>query len=516
VALQYVVERLEQYPQWLDVSWNRGWNTFGSQLAYQRHEAAQRGEDLKELNPRVLKLTIAEIKHYHRTGESPASEIYRIHHTNFWTEKKDDFAQAAEEVYGERKTSGRRVMAIAQYLWSGLELRSRAIETLLIANQNGILDDAGQWELVHYLHSEKRFAESIPILQKLIELRPDDIRYRTLLLIAYHRTERKEQLTELLAQTDAHFHKEGRWTEGNIAALAEACNTCGLHPQAVGYFKEAIAQHQRASGGVTLGDATLSSWYQGLSSAHSALHQTKEAVDAASAAIVCWGFAQTQRVHAVSALVSVLTNARDLDDYVKFLDEQAAKTGQDSVILRKTIGQIYKDRGNHAAAVAQLQLAVALQPNDKEVRQWLIESYDALGKKDEATRQLLALIDFDRHDLTLYTTLAQRLAGNEAEAERAATSIIEAAPTESENHAAYAELMQSRNRWDEAIPHWQQVAGLRRLEPTGLLKLAEAQIHEKQWNEARQTVKKLQQTSWPARFSNVESETRQLQEKLPK
>jgi predicted Zn-dependent protease len=516
VALQYVVERLEQYPQWLDISWNRGWNTFGSQLAYQRHEAAQQGEDLKELNPRVLKLTIAEIKHYLRTGESQAGEIYRIHHTNFWTEKKQDFAQAAEEVHGERKASGRRVMAIAQYLWSGLELRSRAIEMLLIANQNGILDDAGQWELVHYLHSEKRFAESIPILQKLMELRPDDIRYRTLLLIAYHRTERKEQLAELLAQTDAHFHKEGRWTDGNIAALAEACNTCGLHPQAVGYFNEAIAQHQRASGGVTLGDATLSSWYQGLSSAHSALHQTKEAVDAASAAIVCWGPTQTQRVHAVNALVSVLANARDLDDYVKFLDEQAAKTGQDSVILRRTIGQVYKDRGNPAAAVAQFQLAVALQPNDKEVRQWLIESYDALGKKDEATRQLLALIDFDRHDLKLYTTLAQRFAGNEAEAERAATSIIEAAPTEAENHAAYAELMQSRNRWDEAIPHWQQVAELRRLEPTGLLKLAEAQIHEKQWDEARQTVKKLQQTSWPARFNNVENETRQLQEKLPK
>jgi Flp pilus assembly protein TadD len=515
-ALQYVVERLEQYPQWLEISWNRSWNTFGSQLAYQRHEAALKREDLKELEPRVLKLAIAELKRYLRTGESQANEIYYIHSMHFWKEKQNDFAKAAEEVYAERKTSGRRVVAIAAYLWSGLSMEARAIEMLLIAYQNGILDESGQETLVHYLHSTRRFAESIPILQKLIELRPDNISYRTRLLIAYHNTDRKEQLAELLAQTDDHFHKEGRWTDGNIAALAEACNTCGLYPQAVGYFKEAIAQHQRNTGGVTLGDGTLSSWYQGLSYAHSALNQTKEAVDAASAAIVCWGVTQTQRVHAVNALVNVISSARDLDDYVKFLDDQAAKTGQDSVILRKTIGQVYKDRGNHAAAVTQLQLAVALQPNDKEVHQWLIQSYDALGQKEEGTKQLLKQIDFDRHDLKLYTTLAQRFAGNEAQAERAATSIIEAAPTESENHAAYAELMQARNRWDEAIPHWQQVAELRRLEPTGLLKLAEAQIHEKQWNEARQTIKKLQQTSWPARFGNVENETRQLQEKLPK
>ena len=112
--------------------------------------------------------------------------------------------------------------------------------------------------------------------------------------------------------------------------------------------------------------------------------------------------------------------------------------------------------------------------------------------------------------------LADRLSGNEAQAQRAATSIIEAAPTESENHAAYAELLQKRNRWDEAIPHWRKVAELRRLEPTGLLKLAAAQIHEKEFASAQQSVEQLQRTAWPARFNNVQNETRLLQEQLPK
>lgn len=48
------------------------------------------------------------------------------------------------------------------------------------------------------------------------------------------------------------------------------------------------------------------------------------------------------------------------------------------------------------------------------------------------------------------------------------------------------------DRWDEAIPHWQRVAALRKLEPAGLLKLAAVQIHLKQWSAAKETVTRLQ------------------------
>ena len=215
-------------------------------------------------------------------------------------------------------------------------------------------------------------------------------------------------------------------------------------------------------------------------------------------------------------LNQVLSAAKDLDDYVKHLDAEAAKTGQDSPILRKAIGQVYQAKGDLPRAITQFELALVLQPLDREVHQALIACYDGSGQPDKGTRQLLALIDFDRHDLALFTQLAERLKGNEAEAERAATSIIEAAPNEAENHAAMAELRQQQNRWDEAIPHWEQVAELRRLEPTGLLKLATAQVHQKQWEAARATINKLNKTEWPSRFNNVQNETRQLQERLPK
>ena len=100
------------------------------------------------------------------------------------------------------------------------------------------------------------------------------------------------------------------------------------------------------------------------------------------------------------------------------------------------------------------------------------------------------------------------------EAERAYTSIVEMLPAESESHAALAEIRQQQDRWAEAIEQWEQVARIRALEPTGLLRLAAAQIHEKQWNAARDTLKKLNARTWPARFQNVESEIRQLQQQV--
>ena len=105
---------------------------------------------------------------------------------------------------------------------------------------------------------------------------------------------------------------------------------------------------------------------------------------------------------------------------------------------------------------------------------------------------------------------------NLQESERSATSIIESSPNEAESHAAMAELRQNQDRWAEAIPHWEQVARYRKLEPTGLLKLAEAQIHEEKFSEAKMTLSTLLHTEWPARFGDVDSLVRQLQESFPK
>jgi tetratricopeptide (TPR) repeat protein len=214
-------------------------------------------------------------------------------------------------------------------------------------------------------------------------------------------------------------------------------------------------------------------------------------------------------------LKQILNSARDLPEYVKLLDAESNKSGEDSPIVRKAIGQVFENKREFQSAIVQLELAAQLQPNDKDVYQSLIKCYDATGNRTEGTRQLLKLVDLDSHDLKLYEQLAERMKNQPVEAERAVTSLVEAAPTESESHAALAEIRQRQDRWPEAIAEWTQVAQIRSLEPTGLLKLAAAQVHVRDWDGARQSIQKLQRTEWPARFGNVLGEIRQLQDKLP-
>jgi hypothetical protein len=77
-----------------------------------------------------------------------------------------------------------------------------------------------------------------------------------------------------------------------------------------------------------------------------------------------------------------------------------------------------------------------------------------------------------------------------------------------------AEIRQSQNRWAEAIVQWEHVARLRALEPTGLVKLAEAQIHERRWADAQETVRKLASRPWPPRFGDVENQIQELQDRV--
>lgn len=516
VALQYLIERAEQYPQRFQISWDNLWNTLGHDLGYRRQQAAEQKLDIRELEPRLLKLVIIELQYELRTGESRNRYLYYRDHQFFWGEKANDFAVATEVVYQERKASGRGVGVVANYMWFGLSRKTRANEMFLIANSDGLLDDSQQVQLITWLQEEKRHAEAIPLLERLVKAHPDVMDYRARLLRAFYHSQRREQMLTLLSETSEHFHKVGRWIEGNIVELGRVCLDCQLYEQAAGYLAEAVSLHQRNYPGSGSGDQALSSLYRALASAYSGLGDTVKAVDAAVGALVSWGPRHNERSDALATLTEILKTAKDLDAYVKHLDEQAAKTNQDNPVVRKAIGQIWQERGDHSKAVAQLEKAANLQPNDKETREALIVSFDRLNKPAEGTRQLLELIDLQRSDLALYQRLAKRLVNDPAQAERAATAIIEAAPHEAENHAALAVLRQEQNRWAEAIPHWEQVAALRKLEPNGLLKLAEAQLYLKQWDPAKKTLQTLQQTEWPSRFQQELQKAQTMQGQIPR
>ena len=135
------------------------------------------------------------------------------------------------------------------------------------------------------------------------------------------------------------------------------------------------------------------------------------------------------RNNALEALRAVLRAAPDLDAYVVRLDKQAAETREENPILRKAIGQVYREKEQFGKAIEQLLIAAEVQPNDAETYQALLACYDRQNDQQGAVEQLLAWRQLAPRDIKLYEDLGKRLEklGQAAEVERAYTSIVEVA-----------------------------------------------------------------------------------------
>jgi hypothetical protein len=509
-GIEVLLDQIEHQPAWLRVMGQDGWASFAWTLAAWREEA----KNIGDLEKRLLPMVLAELRRDLEAGQSRSRVMYTRQSSYYWADKEADFARVAEEVLAARPESESRVLSVADYFYRGLNRASRTIEILQAAHKRQILGEGGQWELSQYLQAQGRHAEAIPLLARLAERRPDNLSYRTRLMAAYFHTGRAADLMALLKSTDAFFHQKDRWTEGTLAALALSCLENRLHAESAAYYTELIARHQRSRPGRGVGDGTLATYYGNLARAHSGLGRTAEAVDAASGAIVAWGPTHQNRAQALEALRQVLREAKDLDGYVGTVDRQAASSGRDSPIIRKALGQAYLDKGSVRQAITQLRLAVELQPNDAETHRLLIDGLNRLNDRKGVILALLDAVQVLRLDIALYQDLGNRLADQPKEAERAYTSIVEALPSESEGHAMLAEVRQRQGRWPDAITQWEQVARIRALEPTGLLKLAAAQVHEKRWDAAARSVEKLKARAWPARFGDVGGEVRKLEAQI--
>jgi predicted Zn-dependent protease len=509
-GIAFLLDRVENEPAWFRFNNQDGWSRYSWWLAQWHTEVKSLPP---EVEARLLKFVLAELRRDLDTRQAHSRVIYTQQNAYYWKEKEADFAKVAEEVLARRGESGATVQYVAEYLQHGLGAVDRAIQVLLAAHKRQLLEENGQAQLVQYLHEANRHGESIAILQPLVKRRPDNLQYRIWLLIAYYRNARDAEKDAYLKDTDAFFHERGRWTEDAMARLGQATLETQQYTQSVAYFKEVIGLHERTAPRRGVGDGVLSGYYGGLARAYAGLGKTPEAADAAVGAVVSWGRDQRNRRQALAALLQVLRDARDLDGYVTYLDRQSTETGLGNPLVRKTVGRVYAEKGRHREAIAQLQLAADLQPNDAETHQLLVTEFDTVRDAEGAFRQLLHAAELSPRDLKLYQEMARRLEalGRPREVERAYTSVVEVLPNESEGHALLADIRQGQNRWAEAIAQWEQVARIRALEPTGLLKLGAAQVHEHRWDEAEETVKKLRARSWPARFGNVDQEVRDLE-----
>ena len=499
IALEFLIERMENYPKRF-VNFENPWSRFGYRLGDWRNEV---GRGLGDLEPRLLALVLKELRRDLESRNQHSRYLY-TKNSYYWKDKEAEFVKVAEDVLAKNRTSARYVRYVADYFWNGLYKRKRAIEIMFVAMKDDLLDDNALAGLVDWLHDPtiKDYAASVPILEGLIERHPHNMHYRCKLITSYHSTSRPNQRDELIAETDSLFRQAGRWTEGNLSQISRCVQNIALHELTIKYVDELIPLHQRNQTNQGIGQGTLPAYYMWLASAHSALKHTEKAIDAAAAAIVSWGPRHDQRTSTIDTLNAVIRAAEDLDDYVALIDKRARKNGEDSSIIRRAIGRAFAKRREHEKAIAQLKIAVELQPGDMQTHHLLIASYDAMKDTAGEVQQWLALIDIDRHNLQNYQELEKRLRDDKELAERAATTVVEAAPNEAEHHEELAKIRGRQKKYAAAVLHWQRVAELRSLEPNGMINLAKAQLLNDQAGTAEKTMDQVRKREWPSRFDD--------------
>jgi tetratricopeptide (TPR) repeat protein len=514
--LAFLIWSLEHEPQWLANSTDNGWQSHSEAMADARADLA----DLGDLEQPLLAIVLRELRRDLLDRDFRIEDFFKNYHEHFWNEKRDDFLQTAQAVFAESRSAPDTQRFVAQYVAEGLDYYDTGIEMLLSQYQEGTLDYEWRLTLASWLNRCERFDESIPILQRLIVERPDDVDVACPLIRALSMTDRQDESRLVVQHVEASVRGTSRGKpstlEDSLARLAEASWMSRLFDVAARLYAEVIALHKQAEPQRGSGDGVLSNYCAKLAESLAALGRTAEAIDAACEAVVSRGPQQQGRLAAIATLQQVLRKAADLPGYIAQLDRETQQTGQDKPIVRKALGVVLSERREWAAAIEQSKKAALLQPNDSDVWDKLTRCYDATGNKQAAVDALLHQLEVQPRELEICRDLAHRYDELEetAEAERALTTIVELLPQEAESHTMLAEIRQGQDRWADAAVHWQRVAKLRELEPTGLINLATIQIQLEQWQAARATLQQIKSRQWPERFDSVLEDVERLEREL--
>jgi predicted Zn-dependent protease len=511
-ALELLVARAEAEPRWLRLQSGHLWAQQGWRFGQLRADVGAKlpatlAQRLLDLVKREL---AADLRAQRGGGQSICSHVNNGH---FWREQLDAFAQVARDVLASRRDVEVTVVHVASYLHDSLGRQDEGIAVLLDADQRGVLGWSARHQLCAWLQQAGRWAESLPIAERLVTEQPASLEARCQVMRALFHTKRGDALARALTDAEAYLRETKAWGEGPAATLGALCVEVSRPLDAVRFLDEAVAHHTRSRPDRGIGGGTLSYYYQQLANAHLGLGDTDAAVDAACGAVVAWGGHEQQRAQALETLVSVLVAAKDLDAYVARVDRAAQESKLENPTLRKALGNAYRRLGKQKQAEVQLRLSLEAQPNDVAVHRALIEVLDVLQRPAEAAEQLLALATISGHEASLYSELGQRWArlGQAELAERAWTNLVEMLPHEAESHEALAKVREDQGRLPDAIEQWRQVVRVRTDEPTGWLGLARALSRtDGGKQEAAEVARKLLGAEWDARFGDVHAQAQQV------
>ncbi|MDA3874116.1 MAG: hypothetical protein PF795_09155, partial [Kiritimatiellae bacterium] len=505
-ALEFLIQRAENEPEGMKELQNDFWQSHGYQIAQWRHESAKQLS--KPLEFRLLTIVLNALRDELENQQNRNRSIYWGNHSYFWSEKEPEFIATALEVLDAFPDSESHQLYIADYLYRGLDQEKLATDRLMQAFLREILSWEGIYTLTGYLESGRRYPEAVRILPSLIEERPDHMDAQTRLIRCLEGMGETPKALSQLAETDAYFRSENRWAEPHAVSLARVSLDIKQYLKSAAYYDEAIAMHVKTNPDRGVGNGVLSKYYEYQSRAYQNLGDTDNAIDAIAGAIISRGPDRNERSRALNRLDDIIRNAKDLDAYIVRFEQEVDSTGLDNPILRKALGKYFLKKRDFTKANRHLSLSLTLQPDDKETRDMLLESYSRNDQPNEAIALLLDTLIRSPHDLQNYQDLAKRYQQTEQplKTERAYTSMVEAMPQESESHETLALVREKQSNWEEALVQWDNVIRIRSKEPTGYLGKLRTLLKLSQTDEAKRVFDDLIVTDWPKHFGNVKQQ----------
>ncbi|MBL8898275.1 MAG: FecR domain-containing protein [Planctomycetes bacterium] len=514
-ALRFFVERAANEPARLARAGDEFWSNHSWRFG-QAVEDAGRLDD--ELHARVLEVIVRALRTDLRSQHQNARWCYSKS-SRFYARGEARFLAVAREIFEERGAREGVAMHVASYLLDDLASPREASEMLLAAERRGILRFGGRYLLARALQRAERHGEAADVYAVLVQERPELIDLHTGLLRSLFAANRREEVRAAWTRSLATFGERAEsFTVDVRMKLGWAALDANLLLECVAILRDAIQIHTRSSASRGIGDGVLGRAYQNLALALARLGRTSEAIDAAAGALIAYSPRQNEQHEAQQTLRQVLRDAEDLRAVIAAIDAEALRSGQENPILRRALGEVLGEKGDRARAAEQLLLAAELVPEDEELQEICISALDLAGRRADAEARLLDLARSSTSKRERWIALGSRYAGrgDAANAERARTSLVEAAPLEAEGYAVLAAERERMMDSAQALAQWTAVAELETLAPRGALGRARALLALGRMDDARAELQALRAKRFGPEHAEVLKELPLLEARLPR
>jgi len=252
-ALTVALDQVDREPTWFARLNMDVWSRMAGWLAQWRRDAGALGPVEGRLLPLVLKKLEAEL-----TAMGGQGNGFWYHGAStYWAEHARDFAGVAEKVAEVNAARPAVVLYVARYQRTGLELAREAVSTLQMAVANGRDPEDLRVQLAEWLREDRRFAEALPIVERLVKERPESAPYRVLGCAVLHGLGRDADAEKLLTDAVALWKAKKTWHAQVAAVVGSAALEAELARPAATWLEDALRMRREAGGGAGP-DGTLS------------------------------------------------------------------------------------------------------------------------------------------------------------------------------------------------------------------------------------------------------------------